>query len=80
MSKKNLYLLSETQLGFYYEWIKNPDLTEYNVPYKIPFSKSVDADRLEKAIYCVLHHNQIYYTNFRLVDANVYQFLSLIHI
>ena len=24
MSNKEIYLLSETQLGFYYEWIKNP--------------------------------------------------------
>ena len=76
MSNKNLYLLSETQSGFYYEWIKNPDLTEYNVPYKIPLSQSVDADRLEKAIYCVLHHNPIYYTRIKLVDGNVYQFID----
>ena len=76
MSNKEIYLLSETQLGFYYEWIKNPDLTEYNVPYKLILSQSVDANRLEKALYRVLHNNPIYYTCIKLVNGNAYQFID----
>ena len=31
----------------------------YNVPYKLILSQSVDANRLEKALYRVLHNNPV---------------------
>lgn len=68
------YTLTESQMGFYYEWAKNHNLTEYNVPYKYAFSKSADPDRIKKALQTVFHKHPVYYTRFTLRDGQVMQY------
>ncbi len=70
------YPLSETQLGFYFEWMKHPELTEYNVPYLYVFSKKIDVDRLEHAIQLALSKHPIYSIRIAVSDGNVCQYVD----
>ena len=47
---KEYYPLTHNQLGVYFDCIKNPDKIGYNLPKIIRFDKSVDSDKLRKAI------------------------------
>ena len=44
------YELTPNQLGVYFECIKNPDNTSYNLPKKISFNKNIDAMKLRESI------------------------------
>ncbi len=43
------YPLMENQRGIYFEWKKNPDTTQYNIPFVYSFG-NIDADLLVKAL------------------------------
>ncbi len=47
---KEYYPLTHNQLGVYFDCVKNPDKIGYNLPKIIRFDKSVDSDKLRKAI------------------------------
>ena len=65
------YPLSETQLGFYYTWLKKTDTTEYNVPYIYHLSKDIDADRLEEALKKTFSLFPIYSSHIIVDDGKV---------
>ena len=44
------YELTPNQLGVYFECIRNPDNTSYNLPKKISFNKNIDAVKLRDSI------------------------------
>jgi amino acid adenylation domain-containing protein len=48
--KQAKYPLSQNQMGIYYECIKNPGSTIYNIPLHVVFDRNTDAGRLEKAV------------------------------
>ena len=68
----NRYPLSETQLGFYYAWLINPDSTEYNVPYMYKFSKNINADKLEESFRKTLAIHPIYSVKILHEDGDIY--------
>lgn len=68
----NRYPLSETQLGFYYAWLRNPDSTEYNVPYMYKFSKNINADKLEESFRQTLAIHPIYSVKILHEDGDIY--------
>ena len=72
MNMENTYYpLSETQLGFYYTWLKKTDTTEYNVPYIYHLSKDIDADRLEEALKKTFSLFPIYSSHIIVDDGKV---------
>ena len=68
----NRYPMSETQLGFYYAWLRNPDSTEYNVPYLYKFSKNIDADKLEDSFRKALALHPIYSVKILHEDGDIF--------
>ena len=69
----NRYPMSETQLGFYYAWLRNPDSTEYNVPYLYKFSKNIDADKLEDSFRKALALHPIYSVKILHEDGDIFR-------
>ena len=47
---KSLYPLSKTQLGVYFDCMKNPYTTLYNIPSILKFTKSINAEKLSESV------------------------------
>ena len=47
---QELYPLTSNQLGVYFDCIKDPENTAYNLPKKIEFDEGIDADKLKLSI------------------------------
>jgi amino acid adenylation domain-containing protein len=43
-------LLTQNQLGIYYEWLKAPNSTNYNIPIVFEFSPSIDVNKLATCV------------------------------
>lgn len=48
--KRDLYPLSQNQLGVYFETIKNPKKLIYNIPITVSLGKDIDVDKLKNCI------------------------------
>ena len=70
---QELYPLTSNQLGVYFDCIKDPENTAYNLPKKIEFSNGIDADKLKSSIITAINNHP--YLKIRIVMENgeVYQ-------
>ncbi len=46
----NIFHLTQSQLGIYFECMENPESTAYNNPFVVELPKTVDLDKFEKAV------------------------------
>jgi len=46
--------LSQSQMGLYYEYVKNPDSLMYNLPYQFKLEPDVDVEKLKNAIAVIV--------------------------
>ena len=53
-TKRGSYPLTENQKGLYYEWEKDREALQYNIPYRITLPGSVDSGRLKDAVARVI--------------------------
>ena len=53
--KRSYYPLNESQKGIYYDWEKNREALQYNVPYALKFGTGIDACRLKDAVVSVIN-------------------------
>ncbi len=44
------YPLLQSQMGIFLEWIANPEMKQGTLPYIIPVSKSIDSERMSRAV------------------------------
>ena len=71
-SKDRIYYpLSPNQLGVYYECVQNPYEAQYNLPAIVRFDKSVNADRLRKAIIKTINAYPYLKTRITLHDGEL---------
>ena len=71
------YPLSESQLGIFYEWQRNPSLMDYNLPCLYRYSRKIHPDRLEKALQEVFTARPIFYTRIVQQGAAILQYQDL---
>ena len=70
---KSVYPLSKTQLGVYFDYVKNLYGTLYNIPSILTFSKSVDADKLAESVKKVILAHPYILTNLTMKNNDIEQ-------
>ena len=65
---QELYPLTSNQLGVYFDCIKDPENTAYNLPKKMEFSEGIDADKLKSSIIKAIDNHP--YLKTRIVMEN----------
>ncbi len=73
---KEYYPLSYSQLGVYYECVKNPLKTTYNIPLYLSYPKSVDAKDIICAVRKIIDLNPYLLCRFETYNAEVVQRIS----
>lgn len=70
---KKYYPLSQTQLGVYYDCMKRPYETVYNIPFKLKLPVTADAKRLAEAAQSVVLAHPYIMTHLELQGDNIVQ-------
>ena len=58
--QQTTYPLTSAQMGMYYEWQKDKELTQYNNPFLYRFPDQIDAERLKAAFRCYDGHFDLF--------------------
>ncbi|MEG1999268.1 MAG: condensation domain-containing protein, partial [Bacteroidales bacterium] len=67
------YPLSESQKGIYYDWEKNREALQYNVPYALKLGRRIDVGQLKDAIILVIEAHRYIKTTLALKGDEVVQ-------
>ena len=70
---QELYPLTSNQLGVYFDCIKDPENTAYNLPKKMEFSEGIDAEKLKSAIVKAIDNHPYLKTRMVMENGEVYQ-------
>ena len=70
---QELYPLTSNQLGVYFDCIKDPENTAYNLPKKMEFSEGIDADKLKSSIITAIENHPYLKTIIVMENGEVYQ-------
>lgn len=66
--KREIYPLTQNQLGLYFACVKDPGSLVYNIPFAISFDAEVDVENLKKAIVAVVDAHPYVKTHLALQD------------
>jgi len=72
-AQREFYPLTENQLGIYYEWEKDQQALQYNIPEVIKFSNKVDSNQLQKAVVKVIEAHPYLKTCLGMKEGQVVQ-------
>ena len=70
---QELYPLTSNQLGVYFDCIKDPDNTAYNLPKKMEFGEGIDVDRLKSSIITAIDNHPYLKTVIVMENGEIYQ-------
>ncbi|WP_296881155.1 non-ribosomal peptide synthetase [uncultured Methanobrevibacter sp.] len=70
---QELYPLTSNQLGVYFDCIKDPENTAYNLPKKMEFSEGIDVDKLKSSIVKAIENHPYLKTRIVMEKGEVYQ-------
>lgn len=70
------YPLLQSQLGIFLEWIKDPSVTQYNLPSLTKIDKAVNPDRLEQALYKIFATRREMHTSFLMENGEPRQYYN----
>ena len=70
---QELYPLTSNQLGVYFDCIKDPENTAYNLPKKMVFSEGIDAEKLKSSIVKAINNRPYLKTRIIMENGEVYQ-------
>ncbi|MDO5811293.1 MAG: condensation domain-containing protein, partial [Methanobrevibacter sp.] len=70
---QELYPLTSNQLGVYFDCIKDPENTAYNLPKKMEFSEGIDAEKLKESIVKAIDNHPYLKTRMIMENGEVYQ-------
>ncbi len=70
------YPLTQSQLGLFIECMQHPESTRYNLPFMLSIPKSIDLDRLEKAIRTIYDERPELRIRMLLEDGNPRQIVD----
>ena len=71
------YQLSYAQTGVYFDCLKNPSTTLYNIPYRIGFPQGIDTQALADALKELIKHHPQLTVHFGNGDAGIVQTYDL---
>ncbi|MFA6127679.1 MAG: amino acid adenylation domain-containing protein [Bacteroidales bacterium] len=71
--KRDYYLLSENQMGLYYDWEKNREALQYNIAACLRFSDQVDVERLKDSISAVMEAHPYLKTTLDMKGSQIVQ-------
>ena len=69
--RRDSYPLMENQRGLYLEWEKNPDTTQYNIPFVYGFER-IDSDRMVNALKQVVNAHPYLKSKLIEIDGDVF--------
>ena len=72
--QQTTYPLTSAQMGMYYEWQKDKELTQYNNPFLYRFPDQIDAERLKAAFVKVIEAHPFLKLKLKIL-GNVYIFI-----
>ena len=70
----NTFPLLQSQLGVFMEWIKDPSVTQYNLPSRVHLPKAVDLTRVKDAFQIIIGQRKELRTRFVMVDGEPRQY------
>ena len=70
------YPLLQSQLGVFMEWMKDPSVTQYNLPTCTKMPKTVDVQRLQKGFERICQERSTLRTRFVMVDGEPRQYVD----
>ena len=70
---QEFYPLTSNQLGVYFDCIKDPENTAYNLPKKMEFSGGIDAEKLKSSIVKAIDNHPYLKTRIVMDNGEVYQ-------
>ncbi|WP_405289695.1 amino acid adenylation domain-containing protein [Methanobrevibacter sp.] len=70
---QEFYPLTSNQLGVYFDCIKDPNNTAYNLPKKMEFSEGIDVDKLKSSIITAIENHPYLKTIIVMENGEVYQ-------
>ena len=70
---QELYPLTSNQLGVYFDCIKDPENTAYNLPKKMEFSEGIDVEKLKDSIVKAINNHPYLKTRIILENGEVFQ-------
>ena len=70
---QEFYPLTQSQLGVYFDCLKNPEKLSYNLPKKIEFNSKIDALKLKSVICQAIDNHPYLKTRIVMKDGEVYQ-------
>ena len=70
---QEFYPLTSNQLGVYFDCIKDPDNTAYNLPKKMEFSEGIDVGKLKSSIITAIENHPYLKTIIVMENGEVYQ-------
>ncbi len=70
------YPLLQSQMGVFMEWLANPEMTQYNLPFIFPLSASIDSGRMVKAIERLVEARPEMKMRFVMEDGEVRQYID----
>ena len=70
---QELYPLTSNQLGVYFDCIKDPENTAYNLPKKLEFDGGINADKLKSSITKAINNHPYLKTRIIMENGVVYQ-------
>ncbi len=73
---KEYYPLSYSQLGVYYECVKNPLKTTYNIPLYLSYPKSIAAEDIISSVRKIIDMNPYLLCRFETYNAEIVQRIS----
>lgn len=71
--KQDYYPLTQSQLGVYFDCLRNPGTLKYNIPFMLKFSSSVDPVKLVKACSDVITAHSYIKTHLKMVGQELQQ-------
>jgi len=70
---QELYPLTSNQLGVYFDCIKDPENTAYNLPKKMEFGDGIDAEKLKSSIVKAIENHPYLKTIIVMENGDAYQ-------
>ncbi|MCQ2790115.1 MAG: amino acid adenylation domain-containing protein, partial [bacterium] len=68
---ENEFELSQNQMGIYYETLKNPTTTVYNIPLELTLDKKIDTEKLKLAFEKTLNNHEIIASYLKQEDEKI---------
>ncbi len=70
------YPLLQSQMGVFLEWLANPEMTQYNLPFMFPISASIDSSRMVQAIEKLVEARPEMKMRFVMEEGEVRQYMD----